>query len=62
MKTRLLIWILTKDFPSGEPLNEVAAKMSNNWTDKYNLFQLEKSEMEDITQGPDNLVGQRLGY
>ncbi len=55
--------ILTKDFPSGEHLCEIAAKIFKDWKTKYYLFKLEESDVEDITQGPDrdDPVGQRLG-
>ena len=56
--------ILTKDFPSGRHLCDIAAKISKDWKTKYYLFKLEESDVEDITQGPDrdDPVGQRLGY
>ncbi len=56
--------ILTKDFPSGKHLREIAAKISKDWKTKYYLFKLEESDVEDIIEGPDrdDPVGQRLGY
>ncbi len=56
--------ILTKDFPSGEHLCKIAAKISTNWKTNYYLFKLDNSDVENITQGcnRDNPVGQRLGY
>ena len=55
---------MTKDFPSGKHLCDIAAKISKDWKTKYYLFKLEESDVEDITQGPDrdDPVGQRLGY
>ncbi len=56
--------ILTKDFPSGKHLCEIAANISKDWKTKYYLFKLEESDVEDIIEGPDrdDPVGQRLGY
>ena len=55
---------MTKDLPSRENLYKITANISQNWKTKYHLFKLDKSDVEDITQGPDrdDPVGQRLGY